>query len=274
MPAQPTVRQGATGPTVTLLQQRLVAQGFNTKVDGSFGPSTETAVEQFQASSGLDADGIVGPMTWSLLMSTGQATTPADVLAEQRAWLTSQIPADTDPKARAVLTVAIYKLGCKEIPDGSNGGPEIADIVGGDGKPPSAYYVHWGVTDPATLATLPPWCAIFVSWAMKVGLHAATWKDIPLGEWLGGAQQIETWARKHNTWMTPICTRIPAGSLFTISRDGSGSDPAASTQAGHVGFVVCDNADGTVTTCEGNVSSQVGSHRRSKTSLRGVIRWW
>jgi peptidoglycan hydrolase-like protein with peptidoglycan-binding domain len=37
-------------------------------VDGVYGPQTEVAVRGFQTSSGLVADGIVGPLTWAALV--------------------------------------------------------------------------------------------------------------------------------------------------------------------------------------------------------------
>jgi hypothetical protein len=62
-PAQ-TLKPGDTGSQVTLLQQALNKLGFSSgKPDGVYGPSTQNAVEQFQAASGLTADGIVGPQT-------------------------------------------------------------------------------------------------------------------------------------------------------------------------------------------------------------------
>lgn len=281
MSAQPILRPGNVGAAVRLLQTRLVAKGFPVDIDGTYGPKTQVAVDQFQASCGLDVDGIVGAITWSFLMSTGQAPTPEDVLKEQRGWLLDQIPWITDGKVRAVLEVMIDHLGCREVPDGSNGGSEIADLVDvnedgsvGDGKPPSAYYEHWGIQDPTLLATMPPWCAIALGSAMRIGLGKTSWKDIPLGDWLGGAQQIEDWAKRNLHWKNPGDALIPAGAIFTISRSNSSSDPSSSPNAGHVGFIVCDNGDGTVTTVEGNVSNQVGSHKRTKTSLRGYVTWW
>jgi peptidoglycan hydrolase-like protein with peptidoglycan-binding domain len=65
--ARPTIRQGATGPDVVYLQQRLQDFGFTLPTDGNFGPMTASAVRSFQSSNGLPADGIVGPGTWSAL---------------------------------------------------------------------------------------------------------------------------------------------------------------------------------------------------------------
>ena len=38
-------------------------------MDGSFGPLTEAAVRNFQASAHIAVDGIVGPATWSFLLN-------------------------------------------------------------------------------------------------------------------------------------------------------------------------------------------------------------
>lgn len=56
-----------TGTDVRLLQQALTRSGFAIADDGIFGPGTERAVKQFQASRRLVADGVVGAQTRSRL---------------------------------------------------------------------------------------------------------------------------------------------------------------------------------------------------------------
>jgi hypothetical protein len=63
-----TLQNGDTGAQVRILQRDLITLGFlNGKADGSFGPATLTAVQDFQSSNGLTADGIVGQGTLAKL---------------------------------------------------------------------------------------------------------------------------------------------------------------------------------------------------------------
>lgn len=60
-----TVRRGSKGEAVKAVQVRMnLRQAPPIGVDGVFGPRTEQAVREFQLDQGLDADGIVGPITW------------------------------------------------------------------------------------------------------------------------------------------------------------------------------------------------------------------
>ena len=63
----PTIRKGATGELVKVLQNELIMSGYELVVDGVFGKKTEEAVKDFQQKNGLKADGIVGPKTWTAL---------------------------------------------------------------------------------------------------------------------------------------------------------------------------------------------------------------
>jgi len=66
--ATPVLQLHSAGDLVVWLQEHLVSVGYATAVDGGFGPSTQTAVEQFQAVRGLTVDGVVGPATWAALL--------------------------------------------------------------------------------------------------------------------------------------------------------------------------------------------------------------
>jgi peptidoglycan hydrolase-like protein with peptidoglycan-binding domain len=65
----PVLRRGMNGSAVMRLQERLQAIGFfDGAVDGTFGEETEAAVIAAQESFELEADGVVGPETWSVLL--------------------------------------------------------------------------------------------------------------------------------------------------------------------------------------------------------------
>lgn len=62
----PLLRSGSSfEEAVRALQVLLTYQYFVTSVDGNFGPATQNAVRSYQTMRGLDADGIVGPKTWT-----------------------------------------------------------------------------------------------------------------------------------------------------------------------------------------------------------------
>jgi len=66
---QQVLRQGSTGGAVKILQTGLNGYGFALVADGIFGPATDAAVRSFQHYRGLSVDGVVGPQTWSSLLS-------------------------------------------------------------------------------------------------------------------------------------------------------------------------------------------------------------
>lgn len=72
-----TIRSGSTGALVDAAQCLLRAAGHNpgsTAPNGTFDAGTVTAAKAFQTARGLTADGIIGPRTWTALLSRG--TTP------------------------------------------------------------------------------------------------------------------------------------------------------------------------------------------------------
>ena len=58
-----------TGDDVSWIQAVLYQLGYGVSVDGSFGPATKAAVQQFQSNNGLTVDGSVGPATRQALIN-------------------------------------------------------------------------------------------------------------------------------------------------------------------------------------------------------------
>lgn len=61
---KPTLKRGSRGEDVITIQRKVGAPD-----DGRFGPGTEAAVRRFQAANNLVPDGIVGPLTWAVILS-------------------------------------------------------------------------------------------------------------------------------------------------------------------------------------------------------------
>ena len=78
-----TIKKGSSGDNVKELQQMLNTIGANLKIDGVFGQITENIVKDFQSIIGLDADGIVGPLTWAALRAKIKAMNKAEKEEEQ-----------------------------------------------------------------------------------------------------------------------------------------------------------------------------------------------
>jgi peptidoglycan hydrolase-like protein with peptidoglycan-binding domain len=63
-PSHVGLRQGDKGPEVLALQKKLQSMGFwLSAADGTYGQTTEQAVMAFQKATGLDRDGVAGPIT-------------------------------------------------------------------------------------------------------------------------------------------------------------------------------------------------------------------
>jgi peptidoglycan hydrolase-like protein with peptidoglycan-binding domain len=90
------LKNGSKGGDVATMQKALNEKmGGNIAVDGKFGKETRAALEKFQSSQGLDADGKAGDKTREKLM--GEAGAPKQ-------------PAQVDPKAGAAKSEAPAKV--------------------------------------------------------------------------------------------------------------------------------------------------------------------
>lgn len=66
----PLLKQGSKGVYVMILQDALNYFGYNTgSIDGLFGSNTKLAVQRFQQTNRLSADGIVGCNSWKTIIN-------------------------------------------------------------------------------------------------------------------------------------------------------------------------------------------------------------
>lgn len=68
----PVLKRGDKGDQIKPVQRMLHCLGYDLgdkPIDGSFGPATEKAVQEYQARYGLEPDGVVGEKTWKKLLS-------------------------------------------------------------------------------------------------------------------------------------------------------------------------------------------------------------
>lgn len=65
----PELSRGATGRPVKKIQALCNLWGTGLAEDGDFGPATDVGVRTVQAHEGIGVDGIVGPQTWTVLLT-------------------------------------------------------------------------------------------------------------------------------------------------------------------------------------------------------------
>ncbi|WP_239405249.1 peptidoglycan-binding protein [Frankia sp. Cj3] len=128
-PGQPTIRLGASGPTVTRAQRALNRSepGERLLPDGIFGPKTDAAVRDFQKANQLPVDGIVGPTTWAALPnggpmpllkegSTGEVVSRLQQILENGGFSPGPVDGNFGPRTRAAVEAFQSNAGLS--PDG------------------------------------------------------------------------------------------------------------------------------------------------------------
>lgn len=76
-PSSYVISEGSRGSEVRYAQNKLLSKLYPLgDADGIFGPRTREAVTEFQKESGLNADGIIGPLTWNALAGTSSPRDP------------------------------------------------------------------------------------------------------------------------------------------------------------------------------------------------------
>lgn len=130
-------RRGDKGDKVRLVQEWLCLHGFHVKVDGDFGPATESAVIAFQTANALTVSGVVDDVTFERLVAPMKAALK---------------PISPQGKSLGELGVAYAQQHLKQHPreiGGQNRGPWVRLYMNGnEGE-------EW------------PWCAGFVCFCLK-----------------------------------------------------------------------------------------------------------
>ena len=100
-----------SGDDVRAVKDRLVELGYLKKATHNmYGDDTYKAVKAFQAANGLEADGIVGPMTWAALFDDPQPQPAVDVpdwIAEPARTEISRALATVSKKRREICQLAL-----------------------------------------------------------------------------------------------------------------------------------------------------------------------
>jgi len=104
----PVLKLGSKGADVKKLQEGLRALGHAAGTpDGSFGPRTEAAVEKFQESQGVYADGAVGPVTALKFDDAVRVVSPGSVLG----WSAPPRPVTAPGPKISIVQVPADKMG-------------------------------------------------------------------------------------------------------------------------------------------------------------------
>jgi hypothetical protein len=207
---------------VNAVQTRLNAVGCGpVDVDGVFDDETESAVKLFQTRRNLDADGVVGPLTWNeLFFEVTPANTGVSGALEARA-----------------LQIALGEEGVREE-GGANRGPKVeaylARVGLGAGNSWCQAFVYWCFDEAAkALARVNPLvktAGVLAHWAkspVEARVYARAAFDNPRLIRPGSIFIID---HGHGKGHTGLVTKVLAGEIGTIegntnsrgSRDGDG----------------------------------------------------
>ncbi|MFN7985938.1 MAG: peptidoglycan-binding domain-containing protein [Thermoanaerobaculia bacterium] len=178
-----TLSIGAIGAAVTELQNtlnQLPSKLAQLTTDGVFGQKTRGRVLEFQGDNGLDADGVVGPITWEKLLAFVAA------LAE--------VPQTNNLGRIAVVAVAKAEASLPGVAAKLPAGQDQSDVhkrsfrmgytrllkyfrvTGAAAASPTMEAAVTYLGKKGELPPMPHWCGIFALWAVKTaGMNVGNW---------------------------------------------------------------------------------------------------
>lgn len=243
---RPLLLRGNRGAEVAELQMRLRDSGFDPgPVDGVFGPETEVVVRQFQSAHGLEADGVVGPVTWAELL-------PADdALSEQSA--------ETGTLRSRLLAFAIAEAskGRRHAP-----GNEIDRLVLDPLRPILVQLGHLSANDQNGFYN---WCAAWVTYICR---HVSIPIPDRYKDYWASVAKVDAWRNMGidtNSWFR-VGTRIPApGDVVVYNWDDD-------ADTDHIGILkTYRGSNRAIEVCEGNAGNREVIHDRSLSDVAGFI---
>jgi len=238
-PLDRVLRKTVVDPDITALQKRLKDLDlFKQEITGEFDDDTQAALLSFQWQTGLAADGIAGPETWSAPGDhlAFNYTTPAKTLkmadiamAECTKRLRWTVPTCEAEKYLALMRGPMQRLG------------QI-------GTSPVFY----------------SWCASFVTWcARSAGISIP---DQPDGydATMALVDSWRYWAKQKGFWL-PTSDDPMRGDVVVFKWKRT------DTQLDHIG-IVASYASGSLMTYEGNRRNQTVYGKRNMRFVAGIIR--
>lgn len=245
MPA--TLSFGSFGPTVRELQEglnRLPSQLTRLAADGQFGSKTRGRVVEFQGANKLVPDGIVGPMTWELLLKLLQQAAQGGVPT-----MPGMQPSTFDVLRPLVLMIAQQHMGTVDFSQIVAGRPRGIDFLiemfrfaanveltdknfrqNGNGP--------WMATPWVGIPSqVKSWCGVFAVWCYRKAGVPVRW-DLGIGGPVGPI--------KLSSFSTDFAARIRQADIGCVATqnhhfliqgvDGGGPVPPLTTIDGNTEF--------------------------------------
>ena len=226
------LRRGSKGSEVISLQKLLNSHGYLIEVDGDFGPETETALNRFQHSQGLTANGIVDGRTWEKL------------------WEKPTAPPSKNVMSALAKIAEKYALEDYKESDGSYNYFRKKFL-------PKLGNQNWA------------WCAAFVHKCLEEASGKSLPIDPKTGPaTFALVETWQQWAIKKGYWVDAPGANPPIGAIVVFDWDGA-RYPDTDWE-NHIGVLVKREKD--VFVCaEGNVKNRTMIKRRYLSKIQGFI---